>query len=195
MTETKRIASTDDRDAAAIGSFQLALPPDSYRVALHARSLQSNHLGAYRRSYRVPDFSGTALSMSSVLPAYAISGEAPTLYIEPNPTGFFAQQQPVHLYFEVYNLTLGPDGKAHYTVEYTLTPEKPRRKFLGLFGGGDEVALSIKAEQESTDPSPLERAELDVTRVAAGRYTLTVTVADVRAGRSVQRSLPIELVK
>ena len=198
FTETKRMAPTDDRGTAAVGSFRLTLPPDSYRVALHARSLGSNHLGAYRRDYRVPDFSDSELGLSSVLPAYAIEGssEGGALRVEPNPTGFFARRQPVHLYFEVYNLAPGPDGQARYTVAYTLTPETPQRKFLGLFGGGDEAALSIKSEHESADPSPVERAELDVSQVAPGRYTLTVTVTvtDVRTGRQVQRSQPVELM-
>ena len=196
ITETKRMAPTDDRGAAAVGSFRLTLPPDSYRVALHARSLGSSHLGAYRQGYRVPDFPDSEFGLSSVLPAYAIEGssEAGPLRIEPNPTGFFARQQPVHLYFEVYNLAPGPDGQARYTIEYALLPETPGRRFLGLFGG-NEAALSIKSEHENASTSPVETAELDVSQVAPGRYTLTVTVTDVRTGRQVQRSQPLELVR
>ena len=84
-------------------------------------------------------------------------------------------------------------SRTHYTLEYTLRPLK-KGKVLGVFERGrDEVTLSLRTEREGQETSPVEYTEIDVSRVPAGRYELSVTVTDQQTGRSARQAIPVEL--
>ncbi len=198
----KHMPPVPDEEAAAIDFCGLTAAADSYHVAFHSRPVQTSRLGGYRFDYAMPDYSGNGLLMSDLLPASSIK---PTigpsrfnkgdLYISANPFRRFSVRQPVYLYFEVYNLTRDGDDQTRYTVEYTLTPEKERKKVLGLFGGGDQPALSLRTERTGAEASPQEHAEIDVGKVDPGNYTLTVAVKNELSGEETQRSIALELTE
>ncbi len=202
IRETKRLPPQLDREALAFDRFQLDVPPDSYHVALHGRSLQTPLLGAHTFGYRAPDFQGPGLQVSDLLLAHQIIESEPSepltrddLYMEVNPLGRFSVQQPVFVYFEIYNLTPTPEGRTRYSLTYTLTPQKPGG-LRGLLKIGDEGAISLSArEQETAVVSPVEYVEIDVSDVSPGLYVLTVSVEDKRTGAVVERSRPLELSK
>ena len=109
------------------------------------------------------------------------------LHVSPNPFLRFSTQQPVFVYFELYHLALNDDDLAQFTVEYTLTPVKKRRR--------NRAALSLRTDRSSESPSPVEYTEIDVRKVDPGAYTLTVTITDRITGETRERARPIELYK
>ena len=202
VRETKSLPPSPDRAALTFNRFQVDVPPDSYHVALHGRSLQTPLLGAHTFGYRVPDFHGPGLEVSDLLLANQIIESEPSepltrddLYMEVNSLGRFSVQQPVFVYFEIYNLTPTPDGRTRYSLTYTLAPLPPGG-LRGLLKIGDEGAISLSTrEQEGAVVSPVEYIEIDVSEVSPGSYVLMVTVEDKRTGAVVERSRLLELHK
>jgi len=198
--DTRRLRLSDDPTGGVIDGFAFTAEPDSYRVALHVRPKGTNLLGAFRRNRRLPDFSRPVLAMSDVLAARnvapAVADEGPFvrrgLRIEPAPTLRFRTDRPLFVYFEIYHLTPGDDGRTHYTLTYTLTPVKPRRR--GLFRRKQKgPTLTLSAEHESAETAPVEYAEIDVSKVEPDAYFLTVTVTDRQTGRSASRTRVVTL--
>lgn len=199
QTDEKKMPPVPDEDAAALDFCRLTAPPDSYRVAFHNRPVQTDRLGGARFELRLPDFSGDALALSDILPATDIRPatggsryDRGALYVQANPFARFAVEQPLYLYFEVYNLTYGADDRTAYAIEYVLTP---RDGGGGLFRRRDRVALSLRTERDGAERSPREYAELDVSQVDPGRYDLAVRVTDTQTGAVVERVREILLVK
>lgn len=200
QTDTKHLAAKpSDRKAAVVDQLHLHVMPDSYRVALHARSLTTSHLGGYRFAEHVPDLSGPGLRMSGILPAYAIGpareGSRPDrggLHVDVNPFRTFSVEQPVFVYFEVYGLTRGADDLTHYGIRYTLRQEGRR----GLFGGRREgIALTLEIEGSGSEADPVEYAEIDVSRVSPGDYQLEITVIDLLTGAATSQSRALKLTR
>ena len=197
--ETKRLPLQNDRAALAFDRFQIDVPPDSYQVALHGRSLQTPLLGAHTFGYRAPSFNGPGLKMSDLLLADAVIEleEAQPLgrddlYVRVNPVGRFSAQEPVFVYFEIYDLATSPEGRTRYSVTYTLTPKE--RGGLRSLLQQDEGAIALTAtEQEGVVGSPVEYVAIDVTDVPPGAYALTVAVRDERTGATVERGRPLEV--
>lgn len=202
IRETKRLAPSPDREALVFDRFRMDVPPDSYHVAVHGRSLQTPLLGTDQFGYRVPDFQGPGLQVSDLLLAdHIIEVETSDLltrddlYVQVNPLGRFSVQQPVFVYFEIYDLALTPEGQTRYGLTYTLTPQKPGG-LQGLLKAGDEGAISLTTqEHEGAASSPVEYVEIDVSDVAPGAYVLTVSVEDKQTGVVVERTRPLDLDK
>ena len=107
-----------------------------------------------RREVSIPDFGQDKLLLSDVMLSYRVE-ETPdgqplggsdivrhSLSIMPAPWSVFSQQQPIYLYFEVYNLQVGAEGRTDFEVEARLSPKDDRKGLAGLvkgiFGGGDK---------------------------------------------------------
>lgn len=202
--ETRRVPTSEDRTSALTDFFRLSVPPDSYHVALHSRPEGTSLLGGDTLTYRVPDFEAPGLALSSLLPAYEIRPalairpsrfDRGGLHLSPNPLGRYQPGQPIAVYFEIYGLTEGAGGQTHYRLDYTLKPREPRRKFLGLFGRGDRPTLTLRTEREGREADPAEHAEIDVSEVDPGDYTLTVRVTDLHSGVTREQSAAVELAR
>ncbi|WP_456424928.1 tetratricopeptide repeat protein [Rhodocaloribacter sp.] len=197
---TRRLTLSGDPTGGVIDGFAFTAKPDSYRVALHVRPAGTGLLGTFRLDRRLPDFSRPGLAMSDVLAARNVApaegAEGPFVRrgfrIDPAPTLRFRTGRPLFVYFEIYHLTPGDDGRTHYTLTYTLTPVKPRRR--GLFRRKQKgPTLSLSADHESAETAPVEYAEIDVRKVEPDAYFLTVAVTDRQTGQTVSRTRVVTL--
>ena len=111
------------------------------------------------------------------------------LSIQPAPWTVFGTDQPIYIYFEVYNLEIGSDGNARYEVEAVLTPKETGNGFSravrNLFGGGGGgvstgVPITVRATEDG------QYLILDVENQESGLYTLTVKIKDENSGRDVE---------
>lgn len=190
---------TDDVTKAAFGEIHLSVPPDSYRVSVHADVLASPLLGGYQLMRAVPDYTRTETMMSDVLLAYDIrpkTGHMPSarssLDITANPFLRSAIDQPLFVYFELYHLALDEGDISRYRVRYTLEPTEKEGGVLGLFGR-TPPGLSVSATFEDTTPSPIVFSELDVTELPQGEYKLGVDVTDENSSLVLSREVTVEL--
>jgi len=179
----------------------MTTPPGQHEVSVEFETAGGSTVAVQRRKVDVHNFSGSSLAMSDILLAYRIeetdNGKpiVPTdifrdnLSIQPAPWTVFSIDQPIYIYFEVYNLTLGDDSQARYEVEATLTPKDKGsgvgRILRGLFGGnkgGVSTGVPI-AVSSSFDGQYLI---LDALNQETGLFTLNVKITDTVAGKSVQ---------
>ena len=189
-SEHRYAAANRQASDMIFGAFYFSAPPDSYHVALHAEAAGLDALAGWKFDEALPDFSTTDLNLSDLLLAYVIRAPRPgesnfvrdDQYVLPNPTLRFATEQPVFVFFEVYNLILGADDRSAFTVEYTLMPVKEKRGgFLGLFRRTARPALSLSFDREADGGTSTEYAGIDVSAVEPGAYRLEVTVTDKNA--------------
>lgn len=191
-----------------VDSEQLSVAPGRVDVSVEFETTSGNTVGVQRREVTLPDYSGDDLSISDVLLAYRVE-ESPDgrpttgadivrhgLSIMPAPWSVFSHEQPIYLYFEVYNLGTGAGGRAEYEVEAALVPKEGgsgvSRFFRGLFGGGrGGVSAGLPISVAATEDG--QYLILDASNQEPGLYTLRVEVKDRVTGQEVRRELDLYL--
>jgi hypothetical protein len=181
--------------------LSVSVLPDSYYVAWQAKPLHANIM--FNRDMHVfaPDFSGTSLNLSDIELAYTIDPAKPggrfnkgSLSVVPNPLGKCPLDHPLYLYFEAYNLSRDVNGHTSYTTEYKLTSVEIKRPLLAsIFGSRKKTSIAVPSERTGKDDWSPEHMALDVSELEAGKYNLQVTLKDHIAGKSVSRSVTVEI--
>jgi GWxTD domain-containing protein len=184
-----------------VDTQKMTTPPGHHEVSVEFETSGGTTVAVQRREVDIHDFSSLKLSMSDILLAYRIeetdNGKPVVatdifrnnLSIQPAPWTVFSLDQPIYIYFEVYNLSLGTDGQARYEVEATLTPKDKGsgvgRMLRGLFGsgkGGVSTGVPI-AVSSTTDGQYLI---LDALNQETGLFTLKVKVKDTQSNEEVE---------
>ncbi len=197
--ESRSAPATDDPTAGALDLVRFTARPDTYYVNLHVGIDEANRMGSYQFGYQVPDFSSDELAISDIVPATQVRPTTEEgryikngLYIQAHPTGSFDKQIPLHIYFEIYNLTFSSEDATTYTITYAFQ-EDPQHRKRRWFRRRRDNAFSVSFDRAGEERSTVEYGELDVREVDEGTYTLEVTVTDRNTGRSVSASRTIEI--
>ena len=209
-TSWKRVASSRKDHtygrAKGIGDisielFSASVAPDSYFVAWQAKPVRANMVFNRDMHVLAPDFSGSSLNISDIELAYLIDPAKPggrfnkgSLSVVPNPLGKCPLDHPLYLYFEVYNLAKDANGRTSYSNEYKLTSVQIKRPLLAsIFGTRKKTSIAVPSERTGKEDWSPEHMALDVSELEAGRYNLQVTLKDHIAGKSVSRSVGVEI--
>jgi hypothetical protein len=143
----------------------------------------------YIKNTRVPDYSGPELMLSDValgLPDMLTGwtrGEA-TLALLP------ASQFPssaFNIYYEIYNL---PVGNPYSTV---VTVERVEGVSSGTSEGRGAIHLQFTGESAATADGTLPELRRVETSLAKGSYRITVTIEDLKTGKTASRSRTFEI--
>jgi tetratricopeptide (TPR) repeat protein len=188
-----------------IGQYHFAVQPDSYHVAFFVRQPATNRLGGWKDEMRIPRFDGGGLAMSSLVLASSITpasdGEVFTkngLRIIPVPSKRFARQQPVYVYFEVYNLVPDAAGKSSFVAEYTTTLRKEKKsgakKVFSVLGSKTKPATTLAMERDANGTTSTEYLALDLNKAGAGDFRLSVRIKDKKSGRESEGFIDLTLV-
>ena len=175
---------------------RVVAPSGRFTMAVQVRDETSQKTGVYLRPVALSDYSGDELLISDLKLATLImpSGvQGPFvrkgLNITPNPGRLYIRENPVYVYYEVYNLSLDREGKTAYEILYEISPRdgNRRRGWTGRRQGDMQtVMMAFSGEGYSTEDH--EYTSLDTSGLPAGEYVLTVTFTDLNAGSSVTRS-------
>ncbi|MDA0874165.1 MAG: tetratricopeptide repeat protein [Bacteroidetes bacterium] len=183
-----------------VDTEHMSTPPGHHEISVEFETVGGGTVAVQRREVDVHDYSGSALSMSDILLSYRIeesfdgrpvSGSdilRKGLSIQPAPWTVYGTDQPIYIYFEVYNLMLDAEGVSRYQVEAELTPRQSGsgvgRAIRNLFGGGGQgVSTGVPISVESTEDG--QYLILDAENLESGLYTLRVTIQDQVSGRDV----------
>lgn len=183
-----------------VDTEQMSTPPGEHEVSVEFETAGGGTVAVQRRKVDVHDFSGDGLSMSDILLSYRIEESfdgkpvvgsdilRKGLSIQPAPWTVYGTDQPIYIYFEVYNLTPDSDGVSRYEVAAELTPRESgsgvSRAIRNLFGGGGRgVSTGVPISVESTEDG--QYLILDAENLETGLYTLRVTITDQITGRDV----------
>lgn len=179
--------------------------PGPHDVSLEFETASGQTSAVQRRPVVVPDFSAGGLQLSDVLLAYQSEpdeGDAAPgrivrngLSMQPAPWSVFGVSDAIHVYIEVYGLTLSA-GRSDYEIEARLVPRDTRRGLARTFGrlfGGRARGVSTTAEAQGDAADDWQSATLDTSGQAPGVYTLTVVVRDRHTGRTATRETDLSL--
>jgi len=115
-------------DDIAVDRFVYQVEPDSYYFAVEMRDLYSDNTGTYRDTLEVKEYGYGVLKISDIQLASNIKMRdslgavtRDNLNITPNPPRFYRANQPIYIYYEIYNLFMNDiPGNTDYTVEYSI---------------------------------------------------------------------------
>ena len=203
---TAQVVSVQENDLW-IGLHALTAAPGSYTLSVEFETDDRDALGYQRDALDVPDFSAEALMLSDVLLAYGVEeaeGAAEPghiarggLSIRPAPWGVFATEQPLYVYFEVYNLARNTDNTTAYEVEAALTPWDDagglKKLLRGVFGQKKDGGVSLTFATTGTSPDDGQYLILDTKDQPPGRYVLSLRVRDTVTGEGVETSREVFL--
>ncbi|HUF09723.1 MAG TPA: tetratricopeptide repeat protein [Rhodothermales bacterium] len=178
----------------------LNAPPGRHEVSVEFETVGGGTVAVQRREIDVPNYQGGDTKLSDLLLAYAVedteSGEALNsgdvvrnrLSITPAPWSVFGSEQPIHLYFELYDLGLNSAGRSDYEVEATLRPKEASGGIAGLFGiGGSKDGVSVRFDGGGSSSDDHQSLILDATDQPRGLYHLVVKIKDRVSGKTVQK--------
>ena len=168
---------------------------------VQTRDVATDRLQSYRERLHVDAFDSTALGMSGIVVAGEIR-EARRwdderyvrrgFVILPMPSQAFRLLQPIHVYFEVYNLTRGGEyDLARYEIRHSVTSlTRPSggffRRIASMLGAREEE-VAVSQVVETAQPSEPQRFVLATDDLPAGAYRLEITVRDMWTGSVVMR--------
>lgn len=176
-------------------------PAGKHQVSMEFETAGGGTVAVQRRDVEIPDYSGEMFEVSDVMLAYhveeAAGGGAAEgkdivrrgLSISPAPWSVFSSEQPIYLYFEVYNLQQGADGSTNYEMEAVLSKKDDSKGLSKLakkvFGGTEGVSVSLPGSGTAGDEA--HYLILDASNQDTGLYTLTLRVRDNVTGDTRER--------
>ena len=140
----------------------------------------------------------------------------------PNPSGALVSDAPGEVQFEIYNLTPGADGVAHYRTRYALLPREYVVEFARLAAAGADgfdpalrlgrpgqslggVTLGQENYRDVAFPSNTVRIapggrgsssiRVETGGIATGLYALVVSVTDEGSGSAAWAQIPVRILE
>ncbi|GAB5536595.1 MAG: hypothetical protein Rubg2KO_28440 [Rubricoccaceae bacterium] len=178
--------------------------PGAYTLAIELET--ANAYGVRRQRVAVRPFSSIGFEVSDLLLASSIeeaeAGVRAPLQrrgyaIVPSITSSYASGDPLHLYAEVYGLTLR-GGRSDASVETVLIPEdnRPglRRVWDSLTRRGGRTSYRVATDIAGDVPDEAVPLFIDTTGQPPGRYTLQLRITDRVADETVvtEREIVLE---
>ena len=202
------LVSESGRDAGIelhMGMMEMEAPPGSYRAAIEVQDEATRRIGIFEQAYAVPEYDGEALMMSdiklavSIAPVDSIHGPfiRNGLEIVPNPARMYQRSDPVHFYYEIYNLTQAESGRTAYRVELEVrNKDRPQNIFWRFLKGIDrlvrrsdnEQSVLMVFENEGNRPDEYSYTSIDTGATPTGAYEMTVRVRDLHSGQTATRT-------
>ncbi len=188
------------------------LPPGPYHLAAVISNPDHSAKGVQKNSLYVKNFGGAKLAMSDIQLSLNIVESANranqsiiknNLSILPYPFTRVMRSRPIHVYFEIYNLTVDERHRNDYEVSYILTTIQPERNFwdrtMGSIGRifysrpGNRIATQVRREGDGN--SAFEYISFDLRNLSRGLIELKIRVTDLHNQQFAENSIQFTLIK
>lgn len=193
---------------------RMEVAPGTYRLTTMLLDPETGKRATAEEIVDLPDYSGSDLMVSNILPAVMITQVGPgrtgtfirnDLEVLPLPGRVLQADQPLFIYYEIYNLTKDQFGGTDYEVAYSVA-EAPQNQALAtrlfqglasLVGAGKKRAIitsSVSSGGISNDVYTY--LEIDLSGLQPMTYEVTLTVTDTLTGKTATsvllfRTLPV----
>ena len=160
------------------------LPPGGYHLKLVVRENQTGKLGSFETDFLVPDLKKLPLKMSSVVLASqrGAKPKAPSpLPVIPNIAHVFANDQPLYLYYEVYEPEKHPAMRILTNIQF----------FAGKVKTYQTPLLEAKELNTPQRKAVTFEIEVPLAQLRPGWYTCQVNVIDDAGGRFAFPRFPL----
>ncbi len=184
-----------------VNSLKMTVYPDTGTLAFEIirkfdKGVSSNHFKFKTKKFKPYDFGVSDIILASKVeinnPSFATINRG-NIGILPNPTNTFSKNEPLFLYYEIYNLKLNDKGFNNYEQKLVLEKEnkssslsKTVNSLLNIVGLGkkkEEVIVTTKYQTQQKDPRMY--FQLDMSSYQPGNYILTIIVKDNISGKEV----------
>ncbi|MEW6511145.1 MAG: GWxTD domain-containing protein [Bacteroidota bacterium] len=198
--DTMVVPATLNEKDAFTNLYRYLIPPGTYTIAMHVRSLEGNSFGSWRIDKTIP-VPSPELSLSDIqylIPsAIKSTMDIDGVKVVPSPFSAYRSDHPLYTYLHVYGLVKDADGKTAYTARYYLTPLKSGEKPPVIDPENPDEAAVVVAERsrEGSEETAQEFAPLDVSKVRAGRHLLTIAVKDRKRVQTVTAAREVDILK
>ena len=185
-------------------TLNMNAPAGSYRSAVEVRDEATRRIGIFEQTVTVPDYIGDSLMVSDIKLAMSITPDERDgpfmrngLKIEPNAARLYQRAEPVHFYYEVYNLTQDAQGQTSYQVELEVTTKERRRNiFWKLLGGvgkligrsDDDQSVRMVFENGGVTADTYSYTSIDTGESPTGTYAMTLHIKDLHSGQMVSKT-------
>jgi GWxTD domain-containing protein len=192
------------QSGAYISQFNFTLPAGQYHLALHLENVAGpdSAVGIMRSDFSAPGFAGGGLRMSDIqLSPNIRATERATRFVKhgleimPLPGLSIQKQRPLHVYFEIYNLTMSAQGETNYEIEYSVKQGSKAGLLAAITGAASDKKKSVTLQERRTGKNahPFEHIAFDLSALEAGKWELTVTVKDLVASQQAMATVPLRL--
>ena len=187
--DTLSLAGSRGDAGSYVELYRFALPPDSVRIAMMAKTLGADNVAGWDLRVRLPAFPPGLPLLSDVeylLPSASKSSiEIDGVKVIASPFDAIPRSKPLYVYWQMYNLTKDIDGKTAWRSRVLLTP--------GDEGPGEKSVAAYQKDHAGDDESAAELAKIDLAAFAAGSYMVTVEVTDRKMVRTFSRSRSVTI--
>jgi len=159
----------------------LAVPPGAYVVTLAVEDSLTGRVGRASAEIEVPDFKGSRLSLSTLIPASSLSQKEGRLGVSTRASAVFRRSEEFGLYYEVYGLEPSGAGK-RFEASYRFFREAES----AITPIGKPIVFRDRTEGVQGWSFPL-------AKWPPGRYRIEVTVT-APGKEPVSSRLPFEIV-
>ena len=178
--------------------------PGVFNFAISLTDLNSGRVGVVLDSLRVEEFTGRSLTISDIEMAGSIGTRRGGQFyregveIIPMPTRTYTTEQPIYIYYEIYNLSKDDFGTTAFQVSYGIQPSDEARRrgiissaFRGLgrlVGIGKPVEVTLELDVEYGIRAQENRwLELEFADPKPGLYQIKLSVKDINNGTEFER--------
>ena len=171
---------------------KMAAIPDTLTFAISLQDSLSGHAGVFTEGIRLRSFYSNEVEISDIVlarkieqPPGKLNFKRDELEIVSNLDNKYFIGEPVWVYFEIYNLSRGADGKTSYSIRQRISEKRARGMWgtlKGIVGVGDlrEVATTYSGASEKSWENRI--LQIDLSQLREGIYTLSLEIDDNISG-------------
>jgi hypothetical protein len=192
-------------DTVQVAQFNFDLPAGRYVVGLAAHDSVGGASGSWRlRALVTPNVPGRIEISDLELACARSEGAADDAFAKadgiviPDPLRRVARDQPLGVYFEVYNLVSDATGRSRFSFEYEIrSTRKDRRPFFvkAVNPRGNDPVVSVERSDEIAGRARFQYVTANLAEQEPGPYRIDVSVVDEVTGFRTVRGLDFELVR
>jgi len=194
-----------------VKSFIASIRPDSGYTSFEIIRDVDKGTFSDRKDIKIKRFSNNRLDISGVLLTNNIetekSGSPPIirndLFITPNTNKTFSVNNPLFIYFEIYNLGKGDDDLTNFEQKITIKkyeeePIGPINKTItavaGVFGIDKKEEITLTSNYQTFEGDPHIYLQLDLSQYPSSKYLISVTINDKLKNQEVTSSVVIDWI-
>lgn len=195
-----------ERESLVGQCTRINLEPGRYRFSVALDQPDGNRFGVVTDTVIVPDFQSKDPALSDIVLGYARSrdGGGPAIVrgdsvrVVPLVDQVFSTQQPLRLYYEIYNLPTDIRSLTRFDVTYTFQflkgSETGIKGLMGKIFPGRKESVSYTYREGGRSQTAVRDVELNVSELRPGGYRLTIKIEDLVLGTKVEGRTDLILV-
>ena len=196
---------TNDTTLYLTDRTHLNAAADSMLFSISLKDTLSGHAGISSQKIGIRQFNTGQVEISDMIlarridqPRRKLDFERDDLVITPNIERRYFISQPVWLYFELYNLAKGIDGKSSYLINLSVTEKRGKgiwHSLKGTLGIGSTKQISTVYTGGSIKSNENRVLTIDVSQLDEGEYKIGLEIKDLISGQSAFASEEISIYR